>query len=343
MKKMLFIAAVASVALASCTNDENTFEGVKNGREVSFVAADYANQSRSEHDFSLAFSNANYMVWAWFNGGNVPFINELTVNANGTYAGPYYWPDEALDFAAVSPAGDPRITVSRDASGATTVTYEFDGDNENTTTTNLMHADFVVGQTKATPTVALGFRHALAKLNVVLHQNAVDAGSLPTGVSGYEVVLQNVRINNILCQGTLTVTANDQNTTDRVWNASSPAATTNWNILTSANQPIKAADYATAINYYVMPQTLADATTITIDYDVISTLTSGGTSKLAKSATVKLNDIYKSGSSTEKITDWFTNKVITYTFNINPTAELTPIAFTAQEEEWGTVGGSHTF
>ncbi|MBO7281392.1 MAG: fimbrillin family protein, partial [Bacteroidaceae bacterium] len=254
-----------------------------------------------------------------------------------------YWPDEALDFAAVSPAGDPRITVSRGASGATTVTYEFDGDNENTTTTNLMHADFVVGQTKAIPTVALGFRHALAKLNVVLHQNAVDAGSLPTGVSGYEVVLQNVRINNILCQGTLTVTANDQNTTDRVWNASSPAATTNWNILTSANQPIKAADYATAINYYVMPQTLADATTITIDYDVISTLTSGGTSKLAKSATVKLNDIYKSGSSTEKITDWFTNKVITYTFNLNPTAELTPIAFTAQEEEWGTVGGSHTF
>lgn len=339
MKKMLFIAAVASVALASCTNDENTFEGVKNGREVSFVAADYANQSRAEHDFSQAFSNDDYMVWAWFNGGNVSFINELIVDAGGNYTGTYYWPDKALDFAAVSPAADPRITVSRDAVGATTVTYKFDGVNENTTTTNLMHADFVVGQTKTTPTVALGFRHALAKLNVVLHQNVVDAGSLPPGVSGYEVVLKNVRINGILCQGTLTVTANAQNTTDRVWEAST--ATTNWNILTSATQSIKAADYATTTDYYVMPQTLADATTITIDYDVISTLTSGGTSTLEKTATVELNDIYKAGS-TDKITDWFTNKVITYTFNINPTAELTAIEFAAKEEEWGTVGGNHT-
>ncbi len=342
MKKMLFIAAVASVALASCTNDENTFEGVKNGREVSFVAADYANQSRAEHDINLAFSNTDYKVWAWFNGGDEAYINALIVNADGSYAGDtYYWPDEALDFAAVSPATDPRITVSRDAVGATTVTYKFDGVNENTTTTNLMHADFVEGQTKTTPTVALGFRHALAKLNVVLHQNAVAVGSLPTGVSGYEVVLKNVRINGILCQGTFTVTANAQNTTDRVWDAST--ATTDWNILTSATQSIKAADYATTADYYVMPQTLADATTITIDYDVIATLTSGGTSKLEKTATVELNDIYKAGSATDKITDWFTNKVITYTFNINPTSELTPIAFTAQEEEWGTVGGSHTF
>ena len=204
-----------------------------------------------------------------------------------------------------------------------------------------MHADFVVGQTKTTPTVALGFRHALAKLNVVLHQNAVAPGSLPTGVSGYEVVLKNVRINGILCQGTFEVTANSQNTTDRVWDAST--ATTDWNILTSATQSIKDADYATTTDYYVMPQTLADATTITIDYDVISTLTSGGTSKLEKTATVELNDVYKAGSATDKITHWYTNKVITYTFNINPTSELTPIAFTAQEEEWGTVGGSHTF
>ena len=341
MKKMLFIAAVASVALASCTNDENTFEGVKNGREVSFVAADYANQSRAEHDINLAFSNANYKVWAWFNGDDEAFIDGLTVNADGSYAGDtYYWPDQALDFAAVSPAADPRITVSRDAVGATTVTYKFDGVNENTTTTNLMHADFVVGQTKTTPTVALGFRHALAKLNVVLHQNAVAAGSLPTGVKEYEVVLKNVRINGILCQGTFTVTANAQNTTDRVWDAS--IATTNWNILTSATLSIKDADYATTTDYYVMPQTLADATTITIEYDVIATLTSGGTSKLEKSATVELNEICKAGT-TDEITDWFTNKVITYTFNINPTSELTPIAFAAKEEEWGTVGGSHTF
>ncbi len=340
MKKMLFIAAVASVALASCTNDENTFEGVKNGREVSFVAANYANQSRAEHDLNPAFSNADYKVWAWFDGGNQAYINALTVDAEGNYAGDrYYWPDEALDFAAVSPAADPRITVSRSAEGATTVTYKFDGVNENTTTTNLMHADFVEGQTKATPTVALGFRHALAKLNVVLHQNTV--GSLPDGVSGYEVVLKNVRINGILCQGTFTVTANAENLTDRVWDAST--ATTDWNILTSATQSIKTADYATTTDYYVMPQTLADATTITIDYDVIATLTKGGTSKLEKSATVELNDIYKTGSATDKITDWFTNKVITYTFNINPTSDLTPIAFTALEEEWGTVGGSHTF
>ena len=36
---MFFFAAIASVALASCTNDESVFDGAVNGNEINFAVA----------------------------------------------------------------------------------------------------------------------------------------------------------------------------------------------------------------------------------------------------------------------------------------------------------------
>lgn len=354
MKKMFFFAAIASVAFASCTNDENTFEGVKNGREMTFVAADYVHQTRAgEHDLNEAFSNADYQVWAWVDGTDDAHISALKVLANGTYTGKYYWPDEALDFAAISPANDPRIKVARTAGGATTVTYTFDATNGNNQT-NLMHADFVDAQKKATPpaatpAVALGFRHALAKLNVVVQQTQTPSAGAPDGTSdvkGYQVIVNSLSIDGFHTQGKYVVENNDQNIEDNVWEIASPGATTSWEIITSKTPlattnttPFTDKVFTATYNTtgYVMPQELANSVMVNFDYDIVTVFKSGATSTINRTASVVLNTI-KNGAN--PIKNWYTNKNITYTFTINPQYELTPITFDADEEEWGSENGS---
>lgn len=345
---MFFFAAIASVAFASCTNDENTFEGVKNGREMTFVAADYVHQTRAnEHDLNEAFSNDDYQVWAWVDGTDKAHISALEVAADGTYTGKYYWPDEKLDFAAISPANDPRIAVSR-ASGATTVTYTFDGTNGNEQK-NLMHADFVDAQDKNNSTVALGFRHALAKLNVVVKQTQTPAAGAPDGttdVKGYQVIVNSLSIDGFHTQGKYVVSSNDQNIADNVWTSTSTP--TSWNIITSATSlvtditsftnDVYEATYGT--KGYVMPQALADDVKVNFDYDIVTVFKSGATSTINRTHQVKLNTI-KNGSN--PIANWYTNKNITYTFTINPQYELTPITFDADEEEWGATDGGYDF
>ena len=342
MKKMFFFAAIASVAFASCTNDENIFEGVKNGREMTFVAADYVHQTRAPHDLNQTFSNSNYQVWAWYTGDDQAHIDALVVDSTNSFTTGYYWPDDSLDFAAISPANDSCIAVSR-ASGATTVTYTFDNaTKKNDHKTNLMHADYVKQQLNAAKnnaSVALGFRHALAKLIVNVHQNA---GPTVTGVAGYEVVVKSLSFDDFYNEGKYVVTGNAQNTQDKVWTPS--GGTTDWSII-STDQPIVSADFTTSTldDYYVMPQNISDEATVNITFNVITKLTTGGKSVKEVKTSKKIKDICKTGSTTDKIASWYTNKVITYTFNINPVSELKPITFTATEEEWGTTGGSHTF
>ena len=351
---MFFFASIASVAFASCTNDENIFEGVKNGREMTFVAADYVHQTRGEHDWG-AFTNANYQVWAWVDSTDNAHISGLEVAKNGTYIGDYagktyYWPDEALDFAAISPANDPRIKVARTAGGATTVTYKFDASHGNEQI-NLMHADFVDAQKKTTPTVALGFRHALAKLNVVVQQTQDPKPGAPEGTSdvkGYEVIVKKLSINGFHTQGQYVVSNNTQNTKDNVWTIATPGDTTNWNIITSATSLVEditsftskphTAKYGT--NGYVMPQALADSVKVNFDYDIVTVFKSGATSRINKTHQVNLNSI-TNGSN--PIKNWYTNKNITYTFTINPKHALTAIEFNAKEEEWGPTDGSDIF
>lgn len=347
MKKMFFFAAIASVAFASCTNDENTFEGVKNGREMTFVAADYVHQTRNPHDLNQAFSNADYQVWAWVKGTDKAHISALEVAKNGTYAGKYYWPDDTLDFAAISPANDPCIEVARTAGGATTVTYTFDENHDNKQK-NLMHADFVT-QTKATSAVALGFRHALAKLNVVVQQTQTPTAGAPDGtsdVAGYQVLVKKLSIDGFHTRGEYVVKSNVQNTKDNVWtNTSTPAS---WEIINSPTSPISLVKDITSFDDqvfkatykttgYVMPQELANSVMVNFDYDIVTVFKSGATSTINRTAAVVLNTI-KNGAN--PIKNWYTNKNITYTFTINPQYELTPITFTVNEEEWGPVPGT---
>ena len=351
MKKMFLFAAFAGIALASCTTDEEIFAPVNQGNEIEFVAANYVHQTRAEHDTTQTFSNADYSVWAWKTGTANAHMEDVTVTYNNganDVTGTYYWPDEALDFAAVSPANDPRIDVDR-TNGATTITYTFDATNGNNQT-NLMHADFV---TASKATVALGFRHALAKLNVVVKQtqDAVNDDSAndvnERDIEKYQVIVNSLSIEKFDCYGTYTVTSNRQNTADNVWTSTSGDSI--WTIIDTPTSlvvdTVNFADKTYSATYktngFVMPQALKDDVVVNIDYDIVTKFKSGATSTTNRNKSVKLNTI--KNSSDVAITNWYTNKIITYTFTINPQDDLTPIEFSATEEEWGIQGGAHTF
>ena len=350
---MFLFAAFAGVALASCTTDEEIFAPVNQGNEIEFVAANYVHQTRNEHDLNQTFSNADYSVWAWKTGTANAHMEDVTVTYNNganDVTGTYYWPDQALDFAAVSPASDDRIEVSR-TGAATTITYTFkDVDGYRNNQTNLMHADFV---TASKATVALGFRHALAKLNVVVKQtqDAVNDDSAndvnERDIENYQVIVNNLSIENFNCYGTYTVTSNDQNTADKVWTSTSGDA--DWTIINTptslVEDTVKFADKTFNATYnttgFVMPQLLSDDVVVKIDYDIVTKFKSGATSTTSRNKFVKLNTI--KNSSDVAIANWYTNKIITYTFTINPQYDLTPIEFSATEEEWGTQDGAYTF
>lgn len=359
MKKLFLIAAFAGMALASCTTDERTFEGVENGRLMNFVAADYVHQTRGETKPSGTFSNDDYKVYGWYTGTTVAHFDPLTVSgstAENGYESGYYWPDESLDFAAVSPADNARISVTRNNNGTTTIIYTFDGNTKkNDNKTNLMHADFVTQQLNANKdnaTVALGFRHALAKLDVKVHQNTV--ATPPAGINGYQVIVKKLNITGIKDKGTYTVTKNTDNTADdRLWADPTGAAT--WEIITNDHslmtvtkaQNVKPSAYVanqfSVADYYVMPQEINSDAEVKVIYDLITYFNDGGTfTDENKTATVLVKDIKKTNSE-DKITHWYANKHITYTFNINPVAGLKPITFSAKEETWNTEGGTHEF
>lgn len=350
MKKMFLFAAMASVAFASCTTDESVFEAVNKDGEIKFVAANYAAQTRAEHDVDVAFSNDDYSVWAWKTGtaethmamADVQVLKTNEIQGGGTY----YWPnDYGLDFAAVSPYDDERIELVR-TGGNTTITFTFDGSSKQTdNTTNLMFADkeyykydYSAGGDQP---VALKFRHVLAKLKAVVKQAA--PATAVTGVTGYEIKVNSLKMVNIKSEGSLTIDLDETNVgkTDKTWeDATTPTTTDTWTIVNTTTS-IKSDDYEYNTDFYVMPQVIGDATKLVFDYDVVTTFAGGGTSTKNKTGEVLVKDIFKDGVN--KLSAWYTNKVVTYTINIQPLESFAPIKFEANEEQWGAQSGSGTW
>lgn len=285
----------------------------------------------------------------------------------------YYWPnDVTLDFTAVSPANNVYSDVERLYTAATagvpevestTITFTFNEDNPNPTDVNLMYADYV-SQTydydnpNSVAYVALLFRHVLAKLKVVLTQD--DPDTHENGVKSYEVKVKNLTISGIRNEGSLTVdndyvTAAQGDANITLW--TNPAGNATWTIYNNDagfSLQTNSVDVQTGTltktptnfdstnngweNYYVMPQTMVEPNAqadpvvvgqvLSVTYDVITKFVGGTTATKTFTKTVDLKDI-------DAITNWYANKFITYTINIQP-ANLTAITFTATEENWCT-------
>ena len=285
---------------------------------------------------------------------------------SGTYYWPNKKAMDFTAVSPAAATGDDGVaTVDRTSAGVSTITFEFANANDNTNETNLMYADEVTqtydyDATSAPnndPKVALLFRHVLAKLKVVLTQK--DPSTFEAGVKSYEVKVKSLKMSNIQECGKLVVDETYMNAakTDNantVWTLADNPVTTEWTIhtnnegtslqknefdaegkltKTAKNYESTAEDF---VNYYVMPQTITedDATTgdvegqyITIEYDVVTTFTSGTVATRPYTRTIPLSKMKSD------VANWYTNKYITYTINISP-ADLVPITFSVQEEHW---------
>lgn len=332
MKKLFLFATMASVALASCTNDESVLGNAMQSNEIKFQNVEYSTQTRAEHD-ATAYTGGDIKVFAWKDGADDVFMNGVTLNNAGEIQGAdkYYWPSYALDFAAYTPTTSP-VSVGR-ASGATTLTYTFTNAAPNTADVNYMYADYVDAQT--TGTVALLFRHAMAKVGVTVKKSA-DTNSAGDAIS---VNLTSAKIVGVKNEGTFVVNESNDNTASRYW--TSPAGSAE--IVIPANADLSTTGEKVT-DYYAMPQAFTDAMKFVLSYTVTIQPTSGPAivtdynKEILLSAIALTQNNLPAGES-QPAGGWGTNKSINYNITINP-GDLEAITFSVEEETWGTVAGA---
>ena len=331
MKKKFFFAALATIALASCTNDESVFEGIAQGDEINFAVAKYTPQTRAEHGEGDAF-NDEIFIWSWYNGSDTKVIDKDKYMGTGFVNGNvYYWPvnNQALDFVAVPTAMANKYleSIIRTNTGDTELTFSlnttyYHGDN-------LMTTEVVKNYNRANQTVPLLFRHLFAKLYVNVNQSVITKAN----VAKWTVTLNEVTLNNLRKEGDVKI--NDSwtaanNEVDQTWNNTTAHGGDSWTV-TSTDKDLTAGAYASTETYYILPQPLnADEQTITIKYTIETDYLGNTTQPNTVETYTRTFDL----ADVTNITAWNMNKVITYNISINPTEELTPIEFSVNEEVW---------
>lgn len=346
---MFFFAAIASVAFASCTNDESVFDGAVNGNEINFAVAQYTPQTRAEHDPDAAFNDV-ITIWSWYDGENTPVIPGDDYDPDTkTFAGgdKYYWPvnGQALDFVAVPKtlAGSAYFTApGRAADGATALTFVVpDGNNYHST--NIMTTEV---KTANSGTVALLFRHLLSKINIKVTQKERDNAD-----ARWLVTIKNIQVSGLKSAGQVVINDSwDATDGNKLWDTTSGSET--WQVTTGGDKLLypafnaldpdfdalaAATPYTSAVTHYMLPQTLEDGVQkITIDYTIETDYLGNPTQPNTVETYSKTFDL----KGATPISKWFMNKVITYNIAIDPSETLNPIEFTVNEEEWGSESGS---
>lgn len=127
MKKLFFIAAIAGVALASCTKNE-VAQSVNDQKAISFSSPVVGATTKASADLTYGLitgdypTGQNFSVWAWYDDNTdtnikgVKYMSDIEVawanydhndeTENGAWdpVTPYYWPKNGnLDFDAYSP------------------------------------------------------------------------------------------------------------------------------------------------------------------------------------------------------------------------------------------------
>lgn len=361
MKKKFFFAALATIALASCTTDESVFEGIAQGDEINFAVAKYTPQTRAEHDSNAAFTD-NVTIWSWYDRKSTEVIpgdvydpvNNVFVPQNGATTGnKYYWPvdNSSLDFVAVPTS---LITAGyftapeRDSNGNTTLTFELDG-NTNYHTTNLMTTQVLTGN-RTESSVALLFRHLLAKLNINVMQK-VRANA--NADARWNVTINSITLSGLHNKGKVVIddswTAKN-NGDDCAWNETvleqgnstwNVESAQNWSLYNDTNPETTdlaagatAKNYSSSETYYILPQNLVNQE-ITINYTIVTDYLGNPTQPNTVETYSKTFDL----KGISGINAWYMNKVITYNITIDPSEILNSITFDVNEEEWGTETG----
>ena len=210
MKRFLFFAAAATMFFAACQKTVVVYDN-PDPQEISFLAV---NKTATKAPVEgTTFEHANMQVSAFLAAGDGvdagrDYFKDVTFTGSTTFTGGQYWPISAatLNFLAVAPEVTGVTTNFGTPNAASSSTTTVTG-NE-TAQHDVMYSVARHSKTagSAPTNVPMTFHHAYAWLDFTFKKSA-DAPVIK---------INNITVNNVACNGTLTVT---------VTNADSPSAT----------------------------------------------------------------------------------------------------------------------
>lgn len=342
MKKFMLFAAMASVVLTSCVNEDMEVMESASKKAISFdMPVMKPTRAQLGEIIGTAYPEAeSFKVYCksytgayagWEGATNYFDANGETVSKSGTQwttTTPHYWPElgNELVFAAYSPA-DAAGTYSQDNKGLQIANFTTAAANNQY---DLMYTARVTGKNKGNngdAAVSMVFKHALTSVvfSAVAADDKATYNIKSLTVNGDFVTTADFNQN--------IATAADTDGTP-VWTPD-PAATTSYGILSGANVAVansgvmltgngSAAEAKSAL--LLIPQGVNPDATVTINYEKTTT---DGT--LASTATVKLSDFKAGGAGIDK---WVMGN--RYVYNIIFGANK-PIHFSPSiEADWAT-------
>lgn len=347
MKKYILIATALFFAAAACTKVTPDVETVEQDVELTFNAQNYVPSTKAAYPDTLTFGC--YALYTGSYSWNeavlsdaVKFMNDAEIsyqtNTWKAKGQTYYWPKTGkLSFACYSPKSANLKLGSDKASLLSVTDYKVEADKASQDDyDDLMIADFVQDLTRQTAAVNVIFRHKLAKVGFT----SKEAREEYSGVT-YHIVVNNISVNNISNEGDFNYNVTDSSST---WtnvegNVSSDmftTATISTNTVgqtyTTTPGELSTTAAATGSDYFVMPQTLDDDSTISVTYTIYACNSDG---KILSAETATSGKDIKNLSA-----EWDINKSYTYAITIDPVDAENEITFAPVIADWEDGNGS---
>ena len=356
MKKLFFIAAIASAALVSCTKNE--VAPIAQDQEITFATPVVGNLTKVAGEIGTNYDkNEKFVVFGWyceedsFNPANASvYMNAVTVQHNGDInasvdAGDqgawepvttFYWPKNGkLTFSAYSPLDATSHCTAVDCDKTTGLHLtDFTVQLDPAYQYDLLYSDRAYNKTTSNGEmnamydgVDSQFRHALSSI----HVNVKNDKTYPAGT----ITVNKIELQNVYCTAdfkeNLTSGTESESATSSAWEAFDNEQTV---VLGQTNQEVvydKAKYGTTAL---LIPQTFAHSTK-TVSLYVEYTIKNEDGSVLPQKATFKLNEYTGTigGVDAGLLTQW--TKGYRYTYNL--TFGLTEVYFAPSVETWKDV------
>lgn len=339
MRKSLFIAAMAAMTLASCSENKS----IETDAPGAIQFGSFVGQSTKA---ATPLNTGTFGVFGYYTGEdafsaaatpNFMFNQKVEYTTAWTYSPIKYWPNndgEKVSFIAYRPhtvGGEANYQLTWEGGFSNTSTglptAKFVVESTAATQTDLMFSKLIENQVKTENAIKFNFGHALTQVNF----DAKLAAELAETFTS--VVIDEVTISGTYNTGTLDLakfrTATDPAT---VWNTTGQTAVPFIVTLKDeADVTFKKADAMTAkpINdgaCYLLPQNLPADAKITIKYRVITTDANLGS---GNSTISNVKEVAISGADANAKV-WNINQRIKYTLTIS----LTEVTVDAEEEEW---------
>ena len=215
MKKVLCFAAAATMLFAACQKTMVVYDN-PDPQEISFFAVNKtATKAPVE---STAFTHSNMQVGAYLAAGDGVstgrnYFSDVTFTGSATFKGSQYWPISAatLNFLAVAPEVSGVVTTdfnSTNAVSSSTTTVTGNEAVQHDIMYSVARKEKDAGS--APDNVQMTFHHAYAWLDFTFKKSA-DAP---------EIIINKITVNNVACDGTLTVTVENANSSSATLSAS---------------------------------------------------------------------------------------------------------------------------